>query len=138
MVPKIYCHAIYCKKPYNSVLIVREEGLRYRLQEDHFFKDIRYNQITGITIKSDLVVLFCGYILGSIQLLFFVYLSFFQGLDMFYGIELVFWTGYLLFFVLIPFNHSLLIHKGSLGIEVYKTSQLRQVKQIKKEIESHL
>ena len=83
-------------------------------------------------------MLFCGYIVGPLQLLFVVYLSFFKGLDLFYGIELVFWTGYLLAFVMIPFNSSLVINKGSLAIEVFKTAKLSQLKQIKKEIESHL
>lgn len=40
-------------KPYNSVLIIQPSGLRYRLQEDHVFKEIRYTQVTGVKIKKD-------------------------------------------------------------------------------------
>ena len=126
------------KKPYNSVLIVREEGLRYRLQEDHLFKDIRYNQITGITIKRDLFLFFCAYVLAPLQWLFYIVLFIDSGFDLLYGIQLVFWTDFLLSFVKIPFNSSLVINKGSLAIEVVKIAKLRQLKQIKKEIESHL
>lgn len=126
------------KKPYNSVLIVREEGLRYRLQEDHLFKDIRYNQITGVTIKRDLFLFFCAYVLAPLQWLFYVVLFIDSGFELLYGIQLVFWTGFLLSFLKIPFNSSLVINKGSLAIEVVKTAKLRQLKQIKKEIESHL
>ena len=42
------------KKPFNSVLIVRPDGMRYRFQEDHVFKDIRYAQVTKVKVKSDL------------------------------------------------------------------------------------
>ena len=45
---------IRLKKPFNSVLIIRPDGLRYRFQEDHFFKDIRYAQVTNVKVKSDL------------------------------------------------------------------------------------
>ena len=40
-------------KPYNSILIIQPSGLRYRLQEDHIFKEIRYTQVTGVKIKKD-------------------------------------------------------------------------------------
>ena len=125
-------------KPYNSVLIIHPEGVRYRLQEDHVFKDIRYNQITSVKIKRDVFLLIFGYILGPLQLLFFIYLSIFEGLDLLNGIELVFWIGYVLSIVLIPFHTTLVINKGSLVIEAFKTTTLGQVNQIKKEIESHL
>lgn len=126
------------KKPYYSVLIVHPEGVRHRLQEDHVFKDIRYNQITSVKIKRDVFLLIFGYILGPLQLLFFIYLSIFEGLDLLYGIELAFWIGYVLAFLLIPFHTTLVISKGSIVIEAFKTTTLGQVNQIKKEIESHL
>ena len=40
-------------KPYNSVLIIQPTLLRYRLKEDHIFKEIRYAQVTGVKVKKD-------------------------------------------------------------------------------------
>ena len=40
------------KTPHDSVLILQADGLRYRYQEDHVFKDIRYGQITEVKIKK--------------------------------------------------------------------------------------
>ena len=34
-------------KTYNSVLIIYPSGLRYRFQEDHVFKEIRFAQVMG-------------------------------------------------------------------------------------------
>ena len=42
------------KTPHDSVLILQADGLRYRYQEDHVFKDIRYGQITEVKIKRNL------------------------------------------------------------------------------------
>jgi hypothetical protein len=58
-------------KPYNSVLIIQPSGLRYRLQEDHVFKEIRYTQVTGVKIKKDFFLFLMGYIIAPLQLLFF-------------------------------------------------------------------
>jgi len=44
-------------KPHNAVLIIHDSGIRYRLKEDHIFKDIRFAQITAIKLKSDLKLL---------------------------------------------------------------------------------
>lgn len=43
-------------KPYNSVLIIQPSGLRYRLQEDHIFKEIRYAQVTGLSLRKIIFV----------------------------------------------------------------------------------
>ena len=40
-------------KPHNAVLIIQDSGIRYRLNEDHIFKDIRFAQITAIKLKAD-------------------------------------------------------------------------------------
>ncbi len=40
-------------KPHNAVLIIQGSGIRYRLNEDHIFKDIRFAQITAIKLKAD-------------------------------------------------------------------------------------
>ena len=40
-------------KPHNAVLIIQDSGIRYRLNEDHIFKDIRFAQITVIKLKAD-------------------------------------------------------------------------------------
>lgn len=42
------------KKPFNSVVILKEGEFRYRFQEDHIFKDIRYNQVTKVKVHTDL------------------------------------------------------------------------------------
>lgn len=75
-------------KPYNSVLIIQPSGLRYRLQEDHVFKEIRYTQVTGVRIKKDFFLM--GYIIAPLQLLFFIYLGYDRGLSWPNGIELIF------------------------------------------------
>ena len=41
------------KKTFPSVLIIKPSGLRYRLQEDHHFKEIRYAQATKVKVKKD-------------------------------------------------------------------------------------
>ena len=57
-------------KPYNSVLIIQPSGLRYRLQEDHVFKETRNTQVTGVKIKKDFFLFLMGYIIAPLQLLF--------------------------------------------------------------------
>ena len=125
-------------KPYNSVLIIQPSGLRYRLQEDHVFKEIRYTQVTGVKIKKDFFLLLMGYIIAPLQLLFFIYLSYDQGLSWPIGIELIFWGGYLCSYFFIPINFTVVIKRGSLASDVFMTPRLSQAKAIKKEIESHL
>ena len=48
------------KTPHDSVLILQADGLRYRYQEDHVFKDIRYGQITEVKIKRNLFQFYFG------------------------------------------------------------------------------
>ncbi len=126
------------KKPFNSVLIIQPSGLRYRLQEDHVFKEIRYMQVRGVQIKRDFYLLFFAYVVAPLQLLFLIYLSLYEGLTWPYGIELIFWGGYLIAHFFIPHNFKVVINKESLLSEIFITAKLRQAKKIKKEIESHL
>lgn len=58
------------KKPFNSILIIQPTGLRYRLQEAHVFKEIRYAQVRGVQIKRDFYLLFFAYVVCPIAIAF--------------------------------------------------------------------
>lgn len=125
-------------KPYNSVLIIQPTLLRYRLKEDHIFKEIRYAQVTGVKIKKDFFLFLMGGVFAPLHLVFFIYISFVHGLSWLNGIELIFWGGYLCYYFLRRFNYTVVINRGSLISEVFVTQGLIKAKAIKKEIESHL
>lgn len=125
-------------KPYNSVLIIQPTLLRYRLKEDHIFKEIRYAQVTGVKIKKDFFLFLMGGVFAPLHLVIFTYISFVQGLSWLNGIELIFWGGYLCYYFLRRVNYTVVINRGSLISEVFATHGLRKAKAIKKEIESHL
>ena len=125
-------------KPHNGVLIIQAAGLRYRLQEDHVFKEIRYAQVREVKIKYDFFLFLIGRVFAPLQLLFFIFLSIFHALTWPIGIELIFWFGYLFVTFFIPLKYTVVVHKGPIVAEVFITEKKREAQRIKKEIESHL
>ena len=125
-------------KPYNSVLIIQPSGMRYRFQDDHVFKEIRYAQVTGVKLKKDIFRLYIGYLLAPISLIgqFFIILE--QGLNFINGLNLIFWCTVLGLHFFYKQAYTVTILKGPLAAEVYRTEKLKQALKIKKEIESHL
>ena len=125
-------------KPYNSVLIIQPSGLRYRLQEDHIFKEIRYTQLTGIKIKKDYARLYFGYFLAPLIIFgqFFIIQE--QGLNWVNGLNLLVWFVFFGMHFLFKLTFTIAVQKGPLTAEVFMTHNYKMVKQIKKEIESHL
>ena len=67
--------------PHNSVLILQPECLRYRFQEDHVFKDIRYSQITGVKVKRNLIKYYFVFLLGPFMLLSQFYMMYSEGFN---------------------------------------------------------
>lgn len=125
-------------KPHNGVLIINAAGLKYRLQEDHVFKEIRYAQVREVKIKYDFFLFMIGRVFAPLQLLFFIFLSIFHALTWPIGIELIFWFGYLFVAFFIPLKYTVVVHKGPIVAEVFITEKKREAQRIKKEIESHL
>ena len=79
------------KKPFNSVVILKEGELRYRFQKDHIFKDIRYNQITKVKVHSDLFRQYFAYFLAPFMVISQLGVGFAVGLIGLYS--LMYWFG---------------------------------------------
>lgn len=125
-------------KPYNSVLIIQPSGLRYRLHDDHVFKEIRYAQVTGVKIKKDLFRLYFIYLLLPLALIGQLFLIQEEGLSFINGLNFFFWCIALGLYFFNKQAYTLTILKGSLAAEVYLTYELKEARKIKKEIESRL
>lgn len=125
-------------KPYNSVLIIHPYGLRYRLQEDHIFKEIRYVQVTGVKLKKDHFRFYFGYILAPLMITGHFFIIQEQGLNFFNGLNLIFWCAVLGLHFFYKQAYTVAIVKGPITAEVYITKKLKEAYKIKKEIESHL
>ena len=125
-------------KPSDAVLIVQPHGLRYRLQSDHLFKEIRYSQITGVKIKKDYNRLFFGLFLAPLMIVGQFLALQEQGLNWITGSNLLVWIvleGICLF---MKPTFTVAVQKGPLTAEVFMAHNHKMVKRIKKEIESHL
>ena len=125
-------------KPYNSVLIIHPSGLRYRLQEDHIFKEIRFAQVTGVKLKKDHIRFYFGYILAPLMIIGHLFIIQEQGLNFINGLNLIFWCAVLGLNFFYKQAYTVAILKGPLTAEVYMTEKLVEARKIKKEIESHL
>lgn len=126
------------KKPFNSVLIIQPTGLRYRLQEDHVFKEIRYAQVTGVKLKKDHFRFYFGYIIAPLMITGHFFIIQEQGLNYINGINLIFCGAVLGLHFFFKQVYTISIDKGPLTAEVYMTEKLVEGRKIKKEIESHL
>ena len=124
------------KKPFNSVLILHPDGLRYRFQEDHVYKDIRFAQVTKVKVKRDYFLFFMFYILGPVQALSVMYLIYFEDLSWIHIAELIFWIGYFFSFFLFPIRYHVEVNKGPLTAEVFATHSRKEAYAIKAAIES--
>ena len=112
--------------------------MHYRLQEDHIFKEIRYTQVTGFKIKKDYTRLYFRYFLAPLMIfgLFFIV----QELDLNWinGLNLLVWFVFFGVHFLLKLTFTIAVQKGPLTAKVFMTHNYKMVKQIKKEIESHL
>lgn len=126
------------KKPYTSVLLIKPDGLRCRLQEDHLFKDIRYAQVTKVKVKKDYFRLYFRFLLSPFMIMGQIFIIRDEGLNVIYGINLLFWCCFLGFYFLVKPTYIITIDKGPLTAEVFSTHKLKEAKQIKKDIEAHL
>ena len=77
------------KPPHNSVLILQPEGLRYRFQEDHVFKDIRYSQITGVKVKKNLFIHYINLFIPPFVFITQLYSIFTDGLNWSNGLNAI-------------------------------------------------
>ena len=126
------------KKPFNSVLIIQPTGLRYRLQEDHVFKEIRYAQVTGVKLKKDHFRFYFGYIIAPLMITGYFFIIQEQGVNFINGLNLILWCCVLGLHFFFKQGYTISIDKGPLTAEVYMTEKLVEARKIKKEIESHL
>ena len=125
------------KKPHHSSLIVRPDGLRYRFQLDHVFKEIRYAQVKGIKIKSDGLRIYFM-LIAPLLITGHVYSLLKEGLSVINGLNLSFWILVFLIAIFVKKSYTLIIQKAGLEAEVYITNDKKEARRIKKEIESHL
>ena len=124
------------KKPFNSVLIIRPDGMRYRFQEDHLFKDIRYAQVTKVVVKTDryrnfIFIAAPFLVLGNLH---FMYADGFHWSNISNALAWIIMLGVYLSMKKVYFVHVI---KGPLTAEVFATHQRKEAYAIKKAIESH-
>ena len=124
-------------KPHNAVLIIQDSGIRYRLNEDHIFKDIRFAQITVIKLKAD-SNLFPRFFLDIIGIVSNSAIIYFVGYSTIVLLNLVFWIFLGVTNLWQKRNYTVEVHKGPLVAEVFISNNKNEALQIKKEIESHL
>jgi len=124
-------------KPHNAVLIIQDSGIRYRLNEDHIFKDIRFAQITAIKLKAD-SNLFPRFFLDIIGIVSNSAIIYFVGYSTIVLLNLVFWIFLGVTNLWQKRNYTVEVHKGPLVAEVFISNNKNEALQIKKEIESHL
>ena len=123
-------------KPHNAVLIIQDSGIRYRLKEDHIFKDIRFAQITAIKLKADSG--FLRFFLDIVGILSNSAVMYFVGYSTIVLLNLVFWIFLGVTNLWQKRNYTVEVHKGPLVAEVFISNNKNEALQIKKEIESHL
>jgi len=123
-------------KPHNAVLIIQDSGIRYRLKEDHIFKDIRFAQITAIKLKADSS--FLRFFLDIVGILSNSAVMYFVGYSTIVLLNLVFWIFLGVTNLWQKRNYTVEVHKGPLVAEVFISNNKNEALQIKKEIESHL
>lgn len=126
------------KKPYHSSLIVRPDGLSYRFQLDHVFKEIRYAQITRVNVKKDYFRRYFGFFLSPLMIMGQFFIIHDEGLNVINGINLLWWCCVLGFLFFYKQVYIISIDKGPLTAEIYMEEKLVEAPKIKKEIESHL
>ena len=123
------------KEPFNSFLILHPDGLRYRFQEDHVFKDIHFAQVTNVKVKSDLyrnfIVLLAPFLV--IANLHLMYVEGFHWTNISNALVWIIFIG-----VYLGIKKVYLIHiiKGPLTAEVFATHSRKEAYAIKAAIES--
>ena len=125
------------KKPFNSVVILKEGELRYRFQEDHIFKYIRYNQITKVKVHTDLFRRYFAYLLAPFMVISQMGVGFAVGFDWIVLLNVLVWLLLMGVYLSRKKVYTVQIKKGPLTAEVYATHQLKEAKMIQKAIESH-
>ena len=124
-------------KPYTAVLLLKDEGIRYRFQEDHLFKDIRYAKITAVKLKAD-VHFFSKFVIFPICILSNLAILYLDGYSLIALVNLLLWGVWGGIGLLQKQSYMVEVHKGPLVAEVFITKNKKEALQIKKEIESRL
>jgi len=125
------------KKPFNSVVILKEGEFRYRFQEDHVFKDIRYNQITKVKVHTDLFRRYFAYLLAPFMVISQLGVGFAVGFDWIVLLNVLVWLLLMVVYLRSKKVYTVQIIKGPLTADIYATHQLKEAKMIQHAIESH-
>ena len=106
------------KKPFNSVVILKEGELRYRFQEDHIFKDIRYNQITKVKVHTDLFRRYFTFLLPLFMIISLLVVGFTEGFDWIIILNELVWLLLMGVYLRSKKVYTVQIKKGPLTAEV--------------------
>ena len=135
--PKSNAMQYTANKPFTAVLLLKGDGIRYRLQEDHFFKDIRYAQITAVKLKAE-VSFFYKMTILPVSILSNLAILYLDGYSLIALVNILLWGVWGGIGFLQKRSYMVEVHKGPLVAEVFITKNKKEAKQIKKEIESRL
>ena len=124
------------KKPFNSDLILHPDGLRYRFQEDHVFKDIRFAQVTKVKVKSDLYRKYFSFILAPFMIISQLAIGYLEGFHWTNISNALVWIALLCFYLGMKKVYFLHVIKGPLTAEVFTTHSRKEAYAIKAAIES--
>ena len=123
------------KKPFNSVLILHPDGLRYRFQEDHVFKDIRFAQVMNVKVKADLYRNFIV-LLAPFLVIANLHLMYVEGFHWTNISNALVWVVLFCFYLGMKKVYCIHIIKGPLTAEVFATHSRKEAYAIKAAIES--
>lgn len=125
------------KTPHDSVLILQADGLRYRYQEDHVFKDMRYSQVTEINVYSDLYRKYFSIILAPLMIISQLAIGYFEGFHWTNISNAIVWIVFLGVYLFMKKVYVIKVVKGPLTAEVFATHSRSEAHSIKNAIESH-
>ena len=120
-------------KPYTAVLLLKDEGIRYRFQEDHLFKDISFAKITAVKLKAN-VHFFSKFIIFPIVILSNLAILYLDGYSFIVLVNLLFWIVWGGISLLQKRSYMIEVHKGPLVAEVFITKNKKEALQIKKKL----
>lgn len=123
------------KKPFNSVLILHPDGLRYRFQEDHVFKDIRFAQVMNVKVKADLYRNFIV-LLAPFLVIANLHLMYVEGFHWTNISNALVWVVLFCFYLGMKKVYFVHIIKGPLTAEIFATHSRKEAYAIKAAIES--
>ena len=122
------------KKPLNSVLILQPDTFRYRYEEDQIFKEIRYEQVTNIKVKSDQYRNFI-FILAPFLIIGDLYHIYDEGFNWINFSNALVWFTMLCVNLGMKKVYFVRVIKGPLTAEVFATHSHKEANSIKTAIE---